>query len=73
MPEETRQWEYRVQKIGSIWSGVKPEEMEEMLNQWGLEGWEVVSAVGFENTNKITVIATRALSERIRRQRSMPQ
>lgn len=72
MPEETQAWEYRVQKFGTFWSAVSDEELERMLNEWGQEGWQVVSAVGVESTNKIMVIARRPLSGRVRRQRSMP-
>jgi hypothetical protein len=72
MAEESVSWEYRVQIFGTFWSSVKPEEMEKELNEWGQEGWEVVSSVVVENTNKITVIAKRPLSNKVRRMRSMP-
>jgi len=72
MSEETQKWEYRVQKFGSIWTGTRDEVVEQTLNEWGQEGWEVVSSVGFDNTNKITVIAKRPLSERVRSSRSLP-
>jgi hypothetical protein len=66
------QWEYRVQTVGSFWSGVKAEELETLLNQWGTEGWEVVSTHILENANKINVIAKRPLTERVKRARTMP-
>ena len=72
MPEETQAWEYRVQNFGTFWSGIKENEVEQALNEWGQDGWEVVSSVGFENSNKITVIAKRPLSDRIRRRRTLP-
>jgi hypothetical protein len=71
MPTENQFWEYRVLKSGSLWSGVKADELEQKLNELGQEGWEVVSAVSFESTNKITVIAKRPLSERARRSHSL--
>jgi len=73
MAEEIKQWEYRVQTVGSFWSGVKADELEQLLNEWGDEGWEVVSTHIIENVNKINVIAKRPLTREIRRSRSMPQ
>jgi hypothetical protein len=73
MAEEIKQWEYRVQTVGSFWSGVKADELEQLLNEWGEEGWEVVSTHIIENVNKINVIAKRPLTREIRRSRSMPQ
>ena len=31
MAEEIKQWEYRVQTVGSFWSGVKADELEQFL------------------------------------------
>jgi len=73
MAEEIKQWEYRVQTVGSFWSGVKADELEQLLNEWGEEGWEVVSTHIIENVNKINVIAKRPLARETRRYRSMPQ
>jgi len=72
MYEEITQWEYRVQTVGGFFSGVKAEVLEEMLNEWGEEGWEVVSTHIIENANKINVIAKRPLTDRVRRERSRP-
>ena len=72
MTEETRLWEYRVQTVGGFWSGVKADELEQLLNEWGEQGWEVVSTHIIENANKINVIAKRPLTDRARRARSMP-
>ena len=72
MVEEIKQWEYRVQTVGGFFSGVKAEELEELLNEWGEDGWEVVSTYIIENANKIRVIAKRLLTDRIRRERSRP-
>ncbi len=69
---EFNQWEYRVQSVGGFFSGVKAEELEELLNAWGQDGWEVVSTHIIENANKINVIAKRPLTLRSRRERSMP-
>jgi hypothetical protein len=72
MSGETQLWEYRVQTVGSFWLGVKADELEQLLNEWGEEGWEVVSTHILENMNKINVIAKRPLTDRARRRRSMP-
>jgi len=69
---EFNQWEYRVQSVGGFFSGVKAEELEDLLNEWGQDGWEVVSTHIIENANKINVIAKRPLTLRSRRERSMP-
>jgi len=72
MAEEIKQWEYRVQTVGAFWSGVKADELEQLLNEWGEEGWEVVSTHILENMNKINVIAKRPLTREVTRRRSMP-
>jgi hypothetical protein len=72
MYEEIKRWEYRVQTVGGFFSGVKAEELEEMLNEWGEDGWEVVSTHIIENANKVNVIAKRPLTDRVRRERSRP-
>jgi hypothetical protein len=72
MPEETTQWEYRVQTIGSIF-GTKDEQIEAILDEWGEQGWEAVTVYTPYGSGKVTIVAKRPLTERIRRMRSMPQ
>ena len=72
MADEIKLWEYRVQTVGGFFTGVKADVLEELLNQWGEEGWEVVSTHIIENANKINVIAKRPLTRSTRRGRSMP-
>ncbi|MDP1548055.1 MAG: DUF4177 domain-containing protein [Anaerolineales bacterium] len=72
MTDELQKWEYRVQTVGAFWSGVKADELEILLNEWGEEGWEVVSTHILENANKINVIAKRSLTRETIRRRSMP-
>ncbi|HXD09431.1 MAG TPA: hypothetical protein VN653_05150 [Anaerolineales bacterium] len=72
MPEETTQWEYRVQTIGSIF-GTKDEQIEAILDEWGEQGWEAVNVYTPYGSGKVTIVAKRPLTERIRRMRSMPQ
>jgi len=69
---ELPEWEYRVQTVGAFWAGVKADELEQTLNEWGEEGWEVVSTHVLENQNKINVIAKRLLTRETVRRRSIP-
>ena len=73
MSEEMQKWEYRVETVGTFWSGVKADVLQTLLNEWGEEGWEVVSTHILENANKINVIANPPFTARARRARSMPQ
>ena len=43
MVEQTVQWEYRILTVGSAFTGARDEQIETILNEWGLEGWEAVS------------------------------
>lgn len=72
MADEIKQWEYRVQTIGSMF-GTKDENIQETLDGWGLEGWEAVTVYTPYGSGKITIVAKRPLTERARRMRSMPQ
>ena len=72
MYEELKQWEYRVQIVGGFFTGIKVDALEEMLNEWGEDGWEVVSTHIIENANKVNIIAKRPLTDRVRRERSRP-
>ena len=69
---ETMQWEYHVRYLGSFWSGPKETEFEAILNELGLEGWEVVAALPVENSNQVRVVLKRPLSSETRRRRSWP-
>jgi hypothetical protein len=73
MTNEIEKWEYRAETFGGFWKGIKMEDVQEILNQWGEQGWEVVSATGFEHYNNIHVIAKRPLTRETIRKRSMPQ
>ncbi len=63
-------WEYRFQRFGSVWRDVKEEDMESILNEWGAEGWEVVSTA--VESGKVLILAKRPLTSTSRRQRSLP-
>ena len=42
--DEINQWEYRVETFGSTFSTPKDDELEAALDEWGEDGWEVISA-----------------------------
>ena len=63
-------WEYRCQWFGSVWRGVKDADIEAILNEWGAEGWEVISMA--VESGKVLVLARRALTPTTRRQRTLP-
>lgn len=71
MAEELKQWEYRVQTIGSVF-GTKDENIEAVLNEWGNEGWEAINVYTPYGSGKVTIVAKRPLSTATRRFRSMP-
>ena len=72
MTEDIRQWEYRVQTIGSAF-GTKDEIIQGTLDEWGAEGWEAVNVYTPYGSGKVTLVAKRPLTERVRRMRSIPQ
>jgi hypothetical protein len=72
MADEIKQWEYRVQTIGSLF-GTKDEVIEATLNEWGAEGWAAINVFTPEGSGKITMVAKRPLTERVRRTRSRAQ
>ena len=68
---ENKQWEYRVQTLGSALREPKDGEVLALLNAWGVEGWELVEAT-HTTGNKLMLVARRPLSENERRRRSYP-
>ena len=69
---EQKQWEYRVQTLGSAFHEPKDSEVVTLLNSWGAEGWELVHAT-HTTGNKLMLVARRPLSESDRRRRSYPE
>jgi hypothetical protein len=67
---EPMQWEYRVEKF-SNWKGVKPADINEALNAWGEEGWEVIGFAGAAD-GSLWVTAKKILTLRTRRMSSIP-
>jgi hypothetical protein len=66
---EIRLWEYRVETLGSAWKKQADEELEGILNEWGEEGWELVSMEFFPSENRVRAVGKRPLTSRNRRQR----
>jgi len=71
MSDEIKQWEYRVQTIGSVF-GTRDENIQATLDEWGTEGWEAINVYTPSQSGKVTIVAKRPLTERVRRMRSMP-
>ena len=69
MADEIKQWEYRVQTIGSMF-GTKDENIAATLNEWGEEGWEAINVYTPEGSGKVTIVAKRPLTRATRRERS---
>jgi hypothetical protein len=72
MSDEIKHWEYRVQTVGGIFR-TKDEEIQEILDEWGSEGWEAFSVYHTADSARVTIVAKRPLTDRVRRIRSMPQ
>ena len=66
---ETIQWEYRVLTIGSAF-GTKDEQIEAVLNEGGLEGWEPTQVYTPSQSGKVTIVAKRPLTDSTRRRAS---
>jgi hypothetical protein len=69
---ELPKWEYRVQTFGGALGGPKDDALTMVLDEWGAEGWEVISAHHLEGSQKVRVIARRPLSRATRRYRTFP-
>ena len=72
MAEEIKHWEYRVQTVGGVFS-TKDAEIQATLDDWGMEGWEAVNVYVISGSARVTIVAKRPLTDRVRRMRSMPQ
>jgi len=70
--DELKKWEYQVLTIGSFF-GTKDEDIAATLNGWGEDGWEVFNVYTPTNSNKVTIVAKRPLTDAVRRQRSRLQ
>ncbi|RCK76789.1 MAG: hypothetical protein ANABAC_3214 [Anaerolineae bacterium] len=70
---EINAWEYRIVSLGSWWRGPRDEDLEAALNELGAAGWEVVGFANEYSSGKVRLVAKRPLTDRTRRQRSMPR
>ena len=68
---EYEKWEYRVETVGSAF-GTKDGLLQDTLDEWGEEGWEVISARPPTKSSKITIVAKRPLTRTARRLRNLP-
>jgi len=68
---ETLQWEYRVLTIGGVF-GTKDEQIEDTLNDCGLEGWDAIHVYTPSQSGKVTIVAKRPLTAAGRRRSSWP-
>lgn len=72
-PTNTR-WEYRVEDFGGFMkTEPKNAEVQSLLNAWGEEGWELVSAVYSSGTTRLRIIAKRPQTAAARRLRKMAE
>src|SRR4030043_1005440 len=54
---EITKWEYRVENLGSVLKSPNDDEIEATLNDWGSEGWEMISVIQHSSTNKVRIVA----------------
>jgi hypothetical protein len=68
----TPRWEYRVEDFGGVFRNEpKKEDFQALLNAWGEDGWELVSAAYSTGTTRLRIIAKRPLAATARRRRTM--
>ena len=68
---ENTLWEYQVITIGNVF-GTKDQHIQQTLNEWGAQGWEVTHVYTPSQSSKVTIVAKRPLTLSTRRQRTMP-
>jgi hypothetical protein len=59
-------WEYRVEHVGGALRGVRTEEIEALLNEAALEGWEPILTETQSNSNRMWIILRRPRDTRSR-------
>ena len=60
-------WEYQVEQFGSALKSAKLEEVELLLNEAALEGWELHHTTSMGNGTKLVVFLRRKVVARARR------
>ena len=61
------EWHYRVETLGGVFRGPRPEDFEALLNEAAEEGWELVVLSPQTNTNRMWAVLRRPTSTRPRR------
>ena len=65
-------WEYRVQTFGGALGGPKDDILTAALDEWGAEGWKVISVHNLDSSQKVRVVARRPLTRAAQRHRTYP-
>jgi hypothetical protein len=73
MMAEYPKWEYRVETFGSFFRSTSDVDLETALNDWGLDGWEVINVHIVENTSKVVALAKRPMAASTRRRHTFPE
>jgi hypothetical protein len=67
------EWEYRVEELGTTLKGVKAGELEALLNEASVEGWEPSTMTMRGNSSRLLIVLRRPLRKRVRdRSRTWP-
>ena len=66
---DKNQWEHHIEELGSFFRSPKRDEIVEYLDQVSQDGWEVVSLIQLQNSNKIWITMKRPLSSEDARRR----
>lgn len=70
--DDIPKWEYQVQTFGGAMGGPKDDALTLALDEWGAEGWEVISVHNLDSSQKVRVVARRPLSRATHRSRTYP-
>lgn len=71
MPENNK-WHYHVITVGSVLSSPKDEDLEELLNELGNQGWEIFAIHHHEGSNKLRMVGKKPVFDNPRRKRTWP-
>jgi hypothetical protein len=61
-----KEWEYRVDEMGGVLRGARPEELEAYLNEAAADGWEPHLVESQSSNNRLLVILRRPRGVRTR-------
>ena len=60
--DEPGRWEVRGEALGRALRGPSDEELEAVLDQLGLEGWEALSVLPRQGSTRLTAVLKRAVA-----------